>query len=54
MKEEEGADTRMIVKELYEIWIERNVGTIRGNSLKQILTRAKDLTPRDASPPTID
>ena len=44
----------MIVKEQYEIWKERNVGTVRGNSLKQDLTSAKDRTLRDASPLTID
>ena len=53
VREEVGADTRVIVKE-YEIWKERNVGTIRGNSLKQDLTNARDLTQRDESPLTID
>ena len=53
MKEEERVDARVIDKEYYEIWKERNVGTIRGNSLKQDHTSAKDITPRDASAPTI-
>ena len=42
MKQEEEADTRIIVIEKYEIWKKRNVGT-KVKSPKQGLTSAKDL-----------
>ena len=44
VKQEQEADTRIIVKEWYEIWKERIVGTIRGESPKQDLTSAKELS----------